>query len=175
MVSTYSTYLRFAVPFVSLSIFFVPLYIEPMIRSIREKLFNRGTLHVSQSLTDAIEFLTTGIFLFPLAFILTSFVAALPFDALILWTMKRSYEEIAAIKRDKKFNFLSNTSYFIIGFNNIAGLAFSIFGIYYLIQNKGSLSYAEDILWNMVFSWFAMQGFQDLSLASFHLYLDEFV
>ena len=47
MVSTYSTYLRFAVPFVSLSIFFVPLYIEPMIRSIREKLFNRGTLHVS--------------------------------------------------------------------------------------------------------------------------------
>ena len=90
---------------------------------------------------------------------MASGLAALPFDALFLWTMKRPYNQIKALKADRKFNFLSNASYFVIGFNNIAGLAFAIYGIYYLNEKKETLGYAVPILWNLLISWFAMQGF----------------
>ncbi len=102
-------------------------------------------------------------------------LAALPFDALILWTMKRSYNEIKGLKKNEIFSFLSNASYFVIGFNNITGIAFSIFGLFYLNGKHNTLGYAEAFLWDLMISWIAMQAFQNISLASFHLYLAEFV
>jgi hypothetical protein len=43
-------------------------------------------------LRDAINVLITGLILFPVAFIMATFLAALPFDTLFLWTMKQFYK-----------------------------------------------------------------------------------
>jgi hypothetical protein len=129
---------------------------------------------VSQ-LSEAINVLITGLILFPVAFLMASFLAALPFDALFLWTMEQPYDKIKALKADQKFDFLSKASYVLIGINNLLGIAFSIFGIFYLIDKEDTLGYVEGILWNLMISWGIMQGLQDVSLASFHLYLAEFV
>ena len=107
---------------------------------------------VSQ-LSEAINVLITGLILFPVAFLMASFLAALPFDALFLWTMKQPYDKIKALKADQKFDFLSKASYVLIGINNLLGIAFSIFGIFYLIDKEDTLGYVEGILWNMMISW----------------------
>ena len=107
-------------------------------------------------LRDDIKVVITGLILFPVAFLMASFLAALPFDTLFLWTMKQPYEQIKALKADRKFDFLSKASYFLIGFNNVLGIAFSIFGIFYLLDKKDTLGYVGGILWDMMISWGVM-------------------
>ena len=47
-IAKYFTYLRIAVPALSVVAFFATLYIEPMMKSIVKRLFNRGTLSVQE-------------------------------------------------------------------------------------------------------------------------------
>ena len=175
LVSRYSTYFRMAVPVISALTFFIPLYLEPMMRALKKKFFNRTSQIVSSQLSEDLSAVFTGLILFPVAFLMASFLAALPFDALFLWTMKQPYDLIKAIKADPKFDFLSKASYVVIGINNLLGIAFSIFGIFYLVDKEDTLGYVEGILWDMMISWGVMQVLQDISLASFQLYLAEFV
>ncbi len=81
-----------AVPIISVLTFFIPLYLEPMMRALKKKFFNRSSYIMVSQLNEAIQVLITGLILFPIAFIMASFLAALPFDGLFLWTMKQPYD-----------------------------------------------------------------------------------
>jgi hypothetical protein len=41
LVSRYSTYFRMAVPIITVLTYFIPLYLEPMMRALKKKFFNR--------------------------------------------------------------------------------------------------------------------------------------
>ena len=43
LVSRYSTYFRMAVPIISALTYFIPLYLEPMMRALKKKFFNRSS------------------------------------------------------------------------------------------------------------------------------------
>ena len=94
---------------------------------------------------------------FPIAFIMASMLAGLPYDALFVWTMSRPYDQIKALKNDEIFDFFTKSSYFVVGINNVLGFGFSIFGAVYLLYKTYSLGYVETVLWKLMGSWGIMQ------------------
>ena len=110
------------------------------------------------TLPEGIQFIFSGILFFPIAFIVASMLAGLPYDALFVWTMSHPYDQIMSLKNDEKYDFLTKSSYFVVGINNILGFAFSIYGALYLLNKTYTMGYVEGVLWKLMGSWGIMQA-----------------
>ncbi len=149
------TYIKFTVPFISMVVFVLPLYLGPMMKALRRFLHRGGNPFVETELRDAINSLFTGVLIIPIAFAVATLSSSFPFDVLVFWTTRRSPSDLKALNKTSTFNMWKYLGLVVAGINTVFLIGFAIFGFIYL--NINALGAFELIVWQSLISIGIMQ------------------